>query len=267
MTMLYPRKNKNSIQTEKKKNLVIILIIIFLIFLGQYKKEWLIYRASSITNAVHISIDETTNKIYSIFYFLYSKEQLAIENANLKKELEIKEQNLYLLQKNHTLTLKEMDNSSSSEKSKGGSIIGYITSRAPFIPFGYALVNVGKKDGVKKGDLVTYNDFLVGQISSSLPENSLIKFFGYRDENRDLLVGLSRIAKIGTSNGNGAFSIEMPKDLTIAENEPVRLSEYPKYIFGETILAGTLGSIEKNSFFAKSPVNYLEIPFVKILIK
>lgn len=267
MTMLYLRKNKNSIQTEKKKSLVVILVIIFLIFFGQYKKEWLVHRASSITDSVHISFNEITNKIYSFFYFFYSKEKLAIENENLKKELEIKEHDLYLLYKNQNLTFKETNNSSSSVKSKGESVIGYITSRAPFIPFGYAFVNVGQKNGVRKGNLVTYNDFLVGQVYSALPENSLVKFFGYRDENRNLLIGLSRIAKTGTSNGNGAFSIEMPKDLSLKENEPVRLSEYPKYIFGETIFAGTLGSVEKNSFFAKSPVNYLEIPFVKILIK
>jgi cell shape-determining protein MreC len=268
--MPYLRKNNNPYKGEAKKSLVVILIILFLIFFGQYKKEFLSYRASIITSSINTVAEQTQEKIYSFFYLFASKEQLASENQLLRKELETKEQSLYLLYKNHDLTLKELRKTFGDKIPTGqnkNEIVGFVTSKAPFVPFGYALVALGKKDGVQKGDVVLYNDFIVGQVESVLKENCFVKFFGYKEENRELLVGLSRIAKNGISNGTGAYEIDMPKDFSVKENEPVRLAEFPKYIFGETTLGGTLGNAEKNSSFAKSPVNYLEVPFVKIVIK
>ena len=77
-------------------------------------------------------------------------------------------------------------------------------------------------------------------------KNAFVKFFGYNGEIKKLLVGLGRIAKFGTPNSSGAFSIEMPKDFEVKVGEPVRLAEFPKYIFGETVLGCTLGNMEKN---------------------
>jgi cell shape-determining protein MreC len=151
------------------------------------------------------------------------------------------------------------------ESEKKDYIVGFIISKAPSLPFGYAMVNVGFKEGVEKGKLVIYQNFLVGKVEYVSNEHSLVKFFGNDKENRKLLVGTGRVIRTAEGNGNGSYLVEMPKDAETKSGEVVRLLEFPNYIFGETVLAGTLGNAEKKMFFAESPVNYFEVPFVKIL--
>jgi hypothetical protein len=78
------------------------------------------------------------------------------------------------------------------------------------------------------------------------------------------MIGENRIIKTAIGQGNGNFLFDLPKDTQIKEGEVVRIEEFSKYIFGETVSAGVLGNSDNKTLYAQSPINYLEIPFVTI---
>jgi cell shape-determining protein MreC len=175
--MPYLRKNNREIENGKKKTLAVVLILFILILWSNKYHDYLTYKSSKMTSMIKISMEETSQKIYSFFYIFYSKEKLAKENNELKEQIKTLWNENYLLNKNYNARLKELD-IANRDKSPN-DVIGFITSKAPAMPFGYAMIDLGIKDGIKTGDLAIYQNFLVGKIAYVSNEHSMIKFFGF----------------------------------------------------------------------------------------
>lgn len=261
--MPYLQKNNRELQNKKTTTLTILLFLFFLLWWSKKYENFLNYKSSAITTTIKISIEESVGKIYQIFNLFNSKEKLITENIELKKQLEILQKNNYLIEKNYQLSLKELNLAHKKENKE--KLIGFVISKAPAIPFGYAMIDIGTTTGLEKGNLAFYNNFLIGEVTYVSNDHSLIKFFGYNKENVKLIIGENRIIKDGIGTGNGGFIFNLPQGGIIKNGEIVRIQNFSKYIFGETLEVGALGNAEGKEVFAQSPVNYLEVPFIEII--
>ncbi len=206
-------------------------------------------------------------KLSGMFVIFYSKEDLLRENLSLKRDLE----ETKILALGGELCRKELaEFKNGLFGGTGGegkrSLFGNILVAPPRSLYDTFIIDIGEKDGVKKGNKVFAGGAIIGTISESFSDSSKVKMFSSAGEKIPVRVGDGAVAE-AEGQGGGSFKITVPKGLGLKKGDIIfspEISEAP-IGFVEEITGGPEESFE--TIFFKLPVNVFERRMVEILIE
>lgn len=247
------------------KKVVFILLLIFLLFIvnmffsNPFSKlaNWV---ASPIWSAKQTSFNEVGN----FTSLLRSKKSLYKENKALREQLIEVE---YLFISNSAL---ELENNSLKEllnrELDKDTVLATVLSRPNASPYDTLVIDTGYMDGIQIGDSVlAYGDFVIGRISNVYSNSSQVKLFSSPGEKTAVIIGTEDVPAIAEGVGAGNFSIKIPRDTTVIQDDIIVLPNINLQVFGvvEHIITSPADSFKTILF--KNPVNINHLKWVEVL--
>lgn len=261
--MNYLLKNKHKDTRVRRSILMVVLILglawLFYYFIPNFSSN-ILY---GIARPIWIVRDFVLNKFDDIGSAFSDKASLALENRSLKTERD--EANLALLDldsyKKENAELKSMLGRSTAEK----SILAVIITKPNRTTYDTLVLDVGEKQGVKKGDTVISGDFIIGRIGEVFSEYSKAVLVSSSGEAFTVRIGDSGVDTPALGRGGGNFFARLPKDVKIEKGDLVKSAEIRPRFFGrvEEIEQTETGSFQFVLF--KLPVNLNTLEWVEIV--
>lgn len=148
-------------------------------------------------------------------------------------------------------------------------LIASILAPAVDFPYGIILLDLGRKNATRPltvGDQVRVEGkIIIGRVVNVDDNSSQVRLLSANDQITPVVVGVENLAAEAHGLGGGNFSISLPRGLSIAEGELVRMTNS-----GEELIVGTVTeTISRPSdpfqkIIFKSPININELKEVEI---
>lgn len=208
----------------------------------------------------NISQNNITKNIFS------SKNKIIEENKKLKKELlDIK---IELLEKN----ILERENKELKSFCKRGEknnqeVLAKIIKR-PGIGSNYdiLLIDIGVKDGVKKGDYaVVSNSLVIGKISEVFNSTSNVKLFSSPEEKIKTLLTPANIEMEVEGIGGGNFRVDIPKGVEAKKGDSIIMPSLNSQTIGRIEEISKESANPFKTLYFKIPINIFKISWLKII--
>lgn len=215
-----------------------LFIVLFLLLFGKLQTPVI-----SLTKPVFAIREEVSERLRDTSQrLLSSKEDLVEENVQLSLKIEKLENQLALLphmEEELTFYKQIYQKQDSSEK-----IVGRVLSRPPFSPHDHLLIDVGSKNGVKRGVWVeSASGTLLGKTTLVKEDFSFVMLFSSPDKKISAyLPGGDEVELVGMGAGN--FYLELPKDAPLKKNDVLLESTTQKPL----AIVSTVISSESNPF-------------------
>ncbi len=211
---------KNSRQALKKKSkqvIFIIILILVLFFFGSFVRGAVQLFNTPINAANEIIV----KPINSFFNYFYSKNKLAEQNKNLDQEN--KKLKIELL----TIDSLRLENDGLKkalgyERKTSEYVLAKVLNKPPVSPYDTLVIDLGEDKSIV-GQKVFYENLPIGYILEVYKNSSVVKMYSSSNEKIYVNIGedLSNVEAVGI--GNGAFKVEVPKDINIENGEIVTL--------------------------------------------
>lgn len=267
MIMLYRRRTNNLKVFFTFKNSVTIFFVVAIILIGAIDPSSITKPLQSVALSFYLVKNNIEDRILNLFSSIKLKGQLSEENRNLNKQYSA-------LNTFCTLSIQNLKNKQDElEKSLGRKSVGlknyigtgYVIAKPPISSYGTVIIDLGEKSGIKVGDEAIVGGYIIGSVSDTFIDRSVIKLYGDKDENLPMLIGVKRLMLSGQGNGSGVFKIRAANEVQISVGESVWLSNAPDYIFGTIIISNQSSSDRYQDLTAKSPINIFELLSVDIV--
>lgn len=253
---------------KRKKYFRFFIFIVLFVFIIYFQKG--IARILSVgANTVFrpfVTMGNNIGENFSNFgaYFRIKK-NVYLDNENLRKELDEKNATLsnYNSVLNENIQLKEsLDRIG---ENKGNFILAGILSKPNKSVYDTLIIDIGEKDGIVVGNLVTaLGGVPLGRIAEVYGSSSKVLLFSTAGEKTEVVVGGSDVYLEAIGRGGGNFEINVPRDFTITDKTEAVLpgiTPYTVAIF-EKVISDPRDSFVKALFV--SPVNIQELKFVEV---
>lgn len=208
-------------------------------------------------------------KISSRVSISRSKKSLLEQNKLLKERLG--EYEMELLYKDilfdENKELKEiLQRSEDLAFPEGGFILGVILAKPNQSPYDSVVIDIGRRDGVKEGDLVfAKGDILLGQLDEISKKTSRIKLFSTPGEKLDVVISDSNIYITLYGRGGGNFEMALPRDVEITKGTEVVLPGITPYLVAIVQKINYDPRDPMQKILLTSPVNVQNLKFVEVL--
>lgn len=146
------------------------------------------------------------------------------------------------------------------------AILAEVILHPPSSPYDTLVIDIGAKDGVNAGDSVRAEGFIVGEISSTLENTSVVKLWSHPDNLLDVSIG-DMFSGRAEGQGGGSFHIRAPRDTSVSEGDAVLAPGLDGLILG---VIGKIVRDAENPFadiYVISPVNIRTVRFVEVAQK
>lgn len=252
-----------------KNNISFILCLILVITLiSSYKKEHPIYDEihSRILDFASPVLQETSSAFYSVRNFFNNITQLFVtfeENKTLKKRNEFLEYYFYLYKQaeEENQQLKEALNFTKSLPYK--FISAQIIAKSNNYLHQEYIINAGKRDGIKKWQMVLSNNYLVGRIVSVSENTSNLLLITDYDSKIPVISLSSKLNFIASGIARNDLICDYLNSQALEESELVVTSyDNPQII--PNIIVGSVIKRE-NIFYIKPSIDLNKIEFVQVL--
>lgn len=264
MKMNYRRNHTNA--GWRLRGLILVVALVALLYAAG--KPLLSFMSGVFTPIASVtsSMERKTNSaLHALGAYFSSKITLEKENVRLSNELDF-------------MRLATVDREALEEENiklrtiLGGrvktdeAILAEVIMRPPSSPYDTLVIDIGKQDGVALGDRVRTNGFIVGEISRTLKNTSVVKLWSHSDNSLDVSIG-DIFSGRAEGQGGGSFRIRAPRDTTVSEGDAVLAPGLDGLLLG---VVGEIARDAENPFadmYVKSPVNIRTIRFVEVAPK
>jgi cell shape-determining protein MreC len=258
--MICHRKNRNN---SYSRLLIIVGVFITVVLLF----SWLLpktfpYFAHVIATPVWKSGQYVANTASYAFRFLEPKQSILDENDGLRQrvaELERKEFS-YISIANENQKLKNI-----TEVGLANKMIVRVLAKPPVTPFDTLTVEKGG-DSLSLGDpVLSQEGYLIGEVSGIVSGDATVKMFSNPGTELPAYLDRNGIEVILVGDGGGNFSIELPKNVDIKDNDLIVSRVADKLIPIALIVSTEIKDGDPLAYFkAHSLVNIFELTHVVI---
>lgn len=203
---------------------------------------------------------EKFNKTFPIF-----KEKLVLyeENVSLKKELDDARVALISLDnyKTENASLKK----DLGREVSGQRILAVVLKKPGSTSYDSLIIDVGQNKSVKIGDLVMFEDFVIGEIKEVYSDYSKVELSSSPNKSYNVRVGSTGVDVTAVGRGGGNFLIKLPKEVDVKKGDVIKMIDLKSRFFG------TVDDIEKtesSSFqfiLFRLPVNLNTLEWVEVV--
>lgn len=259
---------------DKKRNIkkvffgwVIVLVFVYIVL---FTNVFGVISSSSSFVAVPIwkFQNNISNTFNNISLFFKQKKDLESENQNLKSVLQANKSKLLdrnLLYKEN-IKLKEL--LGRKIQRKDSSVLAYVLTRPNQALYDTVVVDVGAKDGVKKGDNVLYGDnIIIGKIVSVFSNSSKVLLASSPGEKINIVVGDNNIPAVAYGRGGGNFEFKTPRDVKISIGDLVLVPGIKMQTLGVVGYIESKPSDPFKTIIFNGPVNIFQLKLVEVDIQ
>lgn len=196
--------------------------------------------------------------------FVKDKEDLLEENRNLKIKLnETISQELFykiLLEEN-----KELKALVGRQDTPIKFILANVLVKPNLSPYDSLVLDVGKEEGVKRGDKVVFNNVIIGELGEVYPQTAFAYLYSSPERQTNVVIGFNEISGIAQGKGGGNFEMRFPKDVLLVEKDIITLPELDLFVLGAVNKIITSPEDPFQTVLFKFPINIFELKWVQIL--
>lgn len=262
--MIHQFRDKKQIESRKKivRNLIGFGVFFLLAITGIMAWSGNIF--INIGNPIWKTEKFLTQNINNLNYLYKTKKSLTNDNEKIIKEnLDLKLSMIdYQILKKENQDLKEIFNRISSVDD---FILGNILTKPNHSPYDTIIIDIGKTNDVKEGDLIYANGNIpIGKIDKVYDNNSLVVLYSNPGQKTEGFINVSNESVELIGRGGGNFEMVVPIDLNTEKDTAV-------YLPGSTslVIANINEIISKPSDpFKKvilvSPVNIQNLKWVQV---
>jgi len=256
MMMLHQDKTKKNL----KKGTFFILVCLICLFCSSSFAEYF----HGVTQPVWkfgIKVQDWLSP--SLSYFS-SREELFNENKELKEQVNAMSSRVadrsFLLHEN--TVLKESLGRREIEPER---IFAVVLAKPDMTPYDILVVDVGKDKSVLVGDLVLFENVVLGEVVEVYQTSSKVRLYSTSKQKVSVFIGDSAIGAEVQGLGGGNFEIKLPRESGVFAGDSIYVSDINPRILGtvEYINSDPNEVFEKVLF--RSPVNLFSLRFVDII--
>jgi cell shape-determining protein MreC len=265
--MNYPLKSSNfetrKRNARKKVLLIIFVLVIALIVLSlTVAKKTLFFIANPIWKLENYILSANANNLQLLKF----KQTLINEKQAMQNQI-FEAGTLSAL---NTILQNENDNLKDllgRKTIKKNTVLAVILVKPPQNFYDILTVDVGTDKGVKVGDkAIADANVYIGEVSEVYSNTSKIILYSAPGAKRQVLVGVNSISAEAVGRGGGNFSINLPREIEVKENDVIVIPSITPNVFG---IVEKVSSQDKDSFqtiLFKSPINISELNFVEVVL-
>lgn len=140
-----------------------------------------------------------------------------------------------------------------------------ILARPPRSSYDTLILDVGQSEGIRENDIVVFSGIALGRILSVSQSSSIAELYSSPGLERDVILGNPQAVAIASGKGGGSFEVSLPRDVSVAIGDPVRISR------SETLALGTVVEIEgvptdpTKIIRFRSPISLAALDYVGII--
>jgi len=223
---------------------------------------------SSFFNAVSLPVlkvgQNVENNVDISGSLLLSKKELQNENKKLKDLLEGAQ--LKLLSKELLFQENKELKDILGRSEYNDIVLGTVLTRPNQSLYDTLVIDIGYNDEVEKGDLVLVSgEVAIGEIVRVHKDSSVVELFSSSGNRTNVLIGESHIAAVAKGRGGMNFSIELPRDLEIAEGDIIESPDINIQVLGEVGFVNKDASSPFQTILFTSPVNIQQLKWVEVV--
>lgn len=262
-----------SLKRSKKSNgpargsvwlIVFVCMILFLIqWIFPGTLYGIVYAVSTPFTALR---DVLGTEFSSIGTALASKESLAAENTELKKDLSDVSVKLLSMQALETENQALQNMVASKQAAKTAStVFAAVTERPPFSPYDTLAISSGATDGLSLGNPVFTDDGTpIGTIESVAPSSAKVLLFSSPETSIPVVIGEKKFEATAEGKGGGDFDAKVPVTDAPQQGDAVYIPEFAPAAIGtvESVTAAPTDTFADVLF--SFPENIFELSFVTV---
>jgi len=210
------------------------------------------------------------SRVAEVAELFRSKTTLIEKNSALEEDISELKQRLrdffLLKQKNRELMAILGRLPDSGDESASLPIFGSVLVKPNRSPYGGIIIDVGSKEGVKRGDLVLSEDRVVlGSAERVFAHTSVVKLFSSPEIETAILLGESELPFDAIGRGGGNFMVRIPRDVEVKTGDTVMLADDASMFLGRitTTLENQADSFQIALF--RSSTNLYESSWVEVV--
>ncbi len=143
--------------------------------------------------------------------------------------------------------------------------IAKVIARPPKTHYDTLLIDVGVSAGIRVGDIVAYEAFAIGRISSLSDSTALVTLFSSPNTSEDVLLGEPAALAISRGLGGGALEVSVPQGIDVKNGSFVRLPSRESLAIG-IVLESTAKETDVTQIVRFShPVSLATLEYVRIV--
>jgi len=265
-TSLKHSKKNNTIIQSKSALVVFICIVILAIQL---------FFPSALFRIIYfVSLPFTTtrdyigNELFSIEAYFTSKSFLANDNASLRKDLQTANVALLSMQELEKQN-QSLENMIGTKRSSNISIskivFASVTTKPPFSPYDYLIINTGSNSGIEINNPVFTDDGTpIGIIGAVYPSSSKVLLFSNGGETFGVIIGDKKFEATAVGAGGGNFHVKIPIGDMPKKGDTVYIPQFAPQALG---IVGNVYASPTDAFASvifTFPENIFEISYVTV---
>lgn len=201
----------------------------------------------------------------NIVPFLRAQKSLVAENESLRKRLEEAESEV-LVKKSLLAQNIELKSLLGRENELSKTFLAAVLTRPARMLYDELLIEIGKKEGVNKGDMVLgKGDVAYGKVEEVYEKVSKVRLYSFPGDETEVQIGDGGLVGMLKGRGGGNFYLELPREVELAEEELALLPGSKVRVLAEV---RKIEKDEKSSIqrvYLKSPINVFNIKWVRVL--
>ena len=208
--------------SKKNKTYITIIAIILLLVTIPQTRQIMAYSFSYISSPIRRSISESS--LSSNRFFSGVREFVSLQKQNKELSKKIKDLNL------DKSKLKELEIENENLKKQLGFIQEHkelslipakIIGREPTSFLDYIIIDKGSDEGVREGNAVVSDGFLIGKISEVEKNQSRITLITSKDSIVQAMLQISRVRGVLKGGLSGITMESIPQDVEVSNNENI----------------------------------------------
>jgi cell shape-determining protein MreC len=260
MTLHRDRRKKNF---RRAYFFVLVVCLVYVLFMSPL--------SSSITGYSHQAAEpfwklgaKVEEKLDPFLGYFSSRRELYLENKELKEQLDVMSAKLadrsFLRREN--VFLKERLGRYEKEPER---ILAVVLAKPDITPYDTLILDVGYDSGVSKGDLIVFENVVLGEVTEAYHTTSKARLYSSCGERVAVFIGDNAIAAEAEGLGGGNFEIELPQNVDVSVGDSIYIPQFQPQILGivEQINVDPNDAFEKILF--RSPINPFSLRFVDII--
>lgn len=264
--MMHYQSNKKKRSSFVTFGVGVLIAGIFLAVLQVYTPQSFNSAVSSVATPVWKAKQDVYERVSmsaSVLLFK-TKEDLVRENERLRDEL--REVRLEML--NHGVLerenkeLKKMLGRSNRQQE---GILARVLVRPRQSLYDSLIIDVGSRDGLSEGDIITVGAAGIGYIQSASEYTAQARLYSSPGQTFNVTIGADKEVQAQAHGvGGGNFRVQLPRGVAVEEGDVVRSPELPHTIIGHAEVIEKSPSDSFQTIYFRLPVNIYEVKYVTV---
>lgn len=204
---------------------------------------------------------------YGAFLSLESKQALITENVALREETSSLRRQVFQtkLLERENIELKSL--LGRRDAKKDNDLLAVVLRGTDTTPYDLLIIDTGGDEDVVKGDLVTVDgDVAIGSVQEVFASTATVLLFSAPREKTPVMIGTasSSVPAIAQGQGGGTFLALVPREVPVAQGDPVSLSTLDATLFAQVEKVEIDPADSFAHVFFKNPVNVSTLRFVTV---